>query len=493
MISKDIKIYSIAALSLLIVFNQTIATSNYFIFAQSNLDTNNGGLGKNDLNNTSGSGICDDDGLTKSSAEIPSTSSNDKSPSTSSNDKSPSTSSNDKSPTQICENDLGSIPLSSVSSQHPADVPSNDINQVGSVPNGIISLPANQFHELPGDRIYSDQSGSPSVSCGEVIKESIMLNSNLDCKKDAILVGSDNIVIDLNGHTISGPGISVSSVGVMVGDRDNVIVKGPGIIENFQVGVLNTGGQSDRISGLTFSNNHIGSFNTGSEGTVFDNNMFFENGIGIASHSAKDSQLSTNLFKSNDLAGITFVNSETNNVIMNTVLGAINGVFIDNQSSNNNIVSNTILNNQEVDLNNGNGLPLNINNNTFNNNNCYKSMPVGLCYGNEQTVTDDNKLNEPVDEHDSNPSAAGTLSNVSPNEKSTGFLGETPSGSANNINLQSQTNSGNNVASQGAGSDSGSGAGSDSGSGAGSDSGSGAGSDSGSGAGSDSGSGAGSD
>jgi len=222
---------------------------------------------------------------------------------------------------------------------------------------------------------------SASVSCGEVIKQSVKLTSNLDCKTDGIIIGADGITVDLNGHTLTGPGIETSKVGLMLSDQDDVIIKGPGIVQNFQAGALNTGGDSDTISGVTFTKNSIGSFNTGAAKTAIEDNLFFSNNIGVASHTSTGTNLLTNLFKSNDLAGATFVNSAANEVAFNTIQGSVSGLFFDGQSSDNTVKSNNVLDNNGVDINNANGLPLNVNNNLFSDNNCNSSVPVGLCLG----------------------------------------------------------------------------------------------------------------
>ena len=69
------------------------------------------------------------------------------------------------------------------------------------------SPPADQATAVPA---------SASVSCGEVIKQSVKLTSNLDCKTDGLIIGADGITVDLNGHTIKGPGVATSKVGVYV-------------------------------------------------------------------------------------------------------------------------------------------------------------------------------------------------------------------------------------------------------------------------------------
>ena len=222
---------------------------------------------------------------------------------------------------------------------------------------------------------------SSSLSCGQVIKQSVKLTANLDCKTDGLIVGSDGITIDLNGFTLTGPGDKSSKVGVMFADNDGVTVQGPGTIENFQAGALFSGGEDNKISRVTFTENEIAVFETGSKNVAIEDNLMFGNSIGVAAHSSSGSKLTTNLFKSNDLAGVTLVNSANNELSMNTIQGSVNGIFLDGQSTKNNVNSNNVLQNRGVDLNNGNGLPTNINDNVFGDNNCNTSVPDGLCLG----------------------------------------------------------------------------------------------------------------
>jgi len=222
---------------------------------------------------------------------------------------------------------------------------------------------------------------STSLSCGQVIKQSVKLTANLDCKTDGLIVGADGITIDLNGFTLTGPGDKSSKVGVMFADNDGVTVQGPGTIENFQAGALFSGGEDNKISKVTFMNNEIAIFETGAKNTAIEDNSIFDNSIGVAAHSSSGSKLNTNLFKSNDLAGVTLVNSANNELSANTIQGSVNGIFLDGQSTKNNVDKNNVMNNRGVDLNNGNGLPTNINDNVFGDNNCNTSVPDGLCLG----------------------------------------------------------------------------------------------------------------
>lgn len=343
--SRKNKKFSITLLGALIVFSLTVSLSSNSVFAQSNDgESGNQALAQNSKNGNN----------------------------------------EDKQKTiQNSESSQSSSCISKGNSEGSCNNFSLKFNQNGQCNSESalgICLPQRESEQTNNPQSSSPITGA-SVSCGEVLKQSVKLSSNLDCKTDGIIIGADDITVDLNGYTITGPGQTTSKVGLMLGDFDKVKVVGPGIIKNFQAGVLNTGGEDNSISGVTLTENQIGSFNTGAKNTQIIDNMFLANSIGVASQSSIGSKLTTNMFKSNDLAGITFVNSEHNDVSMNTIQGAISGIFLDGQSNNNNINSNNILQNKGLDVNNANGLPLNINNNLFNDNNCNTSAPEGLCLG----------------------------------------------------------------------------------------------------------------
>ncbi len=70
-----------------------------------------------------------------------------------------------------------------------------------------------------------------SPSCGQVITQNVILTSNLNCgDSDGLIVGASDIVVDFNGHTISGPDVdsdtkTSSKVGVMIPNMNNVVVQ----------------------------------------------------------------------------------------------------------------------------------------------------------------------------------------------------------------------------------------------------------------------------
>ena len=94
------------------------------------------------------------------------------------------------------------------------------------------------------------------ASCGSAITSSgtWILTQNLTCTEDGIDVQAGNVVLKLNGFTITGPGTSAGTNGILIassGDANlnKVSVLGPGTITNFQNGIVfqgtNGGGAVD--------------------------------------------------------------------------------------------------------------------------------------------------------------------------------------------------------------------------------------------------------
>ncbi len=101
--------------------------------------------------------------------------------------------------------------------------------------------------------------GSPAsaepVDCGQVITQSTTLDSDVGpCSGDGIVVGADNITLDLNGHSVFGTGQHGDGAGVLVSLRTGVTVKN-GTVRLFDGGVVIEGGSSNTVSGVTAHDN----------------------------------------------------------------------------------------------------------------------------------------------------------------------------------------------------------------------------------------------
>jgi hypothetical protein len=89
------------------------------------------------------------------------------------------------------------------------------------------------------------------VRCGDTITADTTLDSDLvNCPNNGIVIGADNITLDLNGHTIDGDATPVDpcpegeacDVGVVnLAGYDRLTIRG-GTIQQFGVGVLVEGG-----------------------------------------------------------------------------------------------------------------------------------------------------------------------------------------------------------------------------------------------------------
>jgi parallel beta-helix repeat protein len=226
----------------------------------------------------------------------------------------------------------------------------------------------------------NDLSTTVNPACGQVIRGNVKLTSNLICNTDGLIIGTRDIKIDLNGFSIVGPGKNSNKVGIMVGGQTNVDIIGYGSISGFQSGIYIAGSKGIKTENLNLNNNKIAVYITGSSSADINGNMLNNNTIGIASHSNKQTTIKYNLLNENDLSGITFINSADSIINGNNIINSTNGIFLDAQSSQNKVDFNNVFNNV-LDMNNANNLPLNINNNSFTNNNCLTSLPSGLCIG----------------------------------------------------------------------------------------------------------------
>jgi nitrous oxidase accessory protein NosD len=236
------------------------------------------------------------------------------------------------------------------------------------------------------ESIPQQQPLASSPSCGQVITQNVILTSNLNCAdSDGLIVSASDIFIDLNGYTISGPDVdsqekTSSKVGIMVPNANNVVIK-DGTIQGFRAGIIMTGSQNVELNNIVSKDNQIGAFSTGARIVNVHLSIFENNQIGFAGYSTQQAIIDNNILYKNSLAGITLSNSDNSAFTLNSITESGNGIYVDNQSNNNNVNFNNVLLNN-IDINNANGLPVNTNANTYDQNNCMTSNPSGICIDN---------------------------------------------------------------------------------------------------------------
>jgi parallel beta-helix repeat protein len=125
--------------------------------------------------------------------------------------------------------------------------------------------------------------------CGDTITADTTLHADLvDCPTEGLVIGADNITINLNGHTIDGdnaladcPGGFNCDVGISnMAGHDGVTVRG-GVIRQFDVGVFFAGGPAHtRLRQLAVRNSlEVGIIVADSTDSVIEKNDLSDNGF----------------------------------------------------------------------------------------------------------------------------------------------------------------------------------------------------------------------
>src|SRR5256712_10064075 len=205
---------------------------------------------------------------------------------------------------------------------------------------------------------------SPTVSypvregtCAMRVSESFTLANDLTCAGDGMVVVSDNVTVDLGGHTLTGPGIGpqtwplpqLDSVGVRVGGHTGVTIRN-GKTTAFSTGIYFIDMVSSSIEGVTTLRNRFGFYIHASQKiTVKDSDVEF-NIYGLHLQNSDDCVLVNNLlarqtYNSPGGYGLYLYASSRNHVTDNTIDSNINwGIWFRDAKENvifhNNVVGN---------------------------------------------------------------------------------------------------------------------------------------------------------
>jgi len=228
-------------------------------------------------------------------------------------------------------------------------------------------------------------SSKQPISCGQEIKGIVTLRQNLNCAGDGLIVGDNNndndngttkTILNLNGFSIHGPGADNSKVGISTSEN-NAAINGPGSISGFEEAILATKSNQLKVTSITLQNNEIAILTTGDNSVEIKENMMKNNTIGVDSHSSSSVNVESNLISNNGFVGIMLVNTTKSNLAKNNINGSQYGIFFVSSTENTAILNS--LSDNTVDLNNANGLAPSWNKNTLTDNNCFTSIPSGLC------------------------------------------------------------------------------------------------------------------
>jgi len=188
-----------------------------------------------------------------------------------------------------------------------------------------------------------------SDGCGQVVTADLVLAHDLVCSSSGLLIRANGVTVNLNDHSIIGPGPVLSSTGISVGAFTSIEIIGPGTIRNFRTGIALAGSSDVLITGVTIRDNGwamqpgssagiriVGSHGVAIEGNVIKGNQ--DAGIDIVASTGV--AIAGNNIKKN-AAGIYFVDTASTG---NTVIG--NKISENDIGIRGSIVGNTITGNR---------------------------------------------------------------------------------------------------------------------------------------------------
>jgi parallel beta-helix repeat protein len=158
--------------------------------------------------------------------------------------------------------------------------------------------------------LTAGQASASHVSCGDTITADTTLDSDLvDCPSNGIVIGADDITLDLNGHTIDGddepfepcPVDQPCDIGVLNEGHDAVTIEG-GTVRDFGPGVVVVRAKRNRLRDVAAVGNAFeGIFLFRSERTRVHGSSASRNGVG------------------NSRPGIALIESDNNRITGNTM------------------------------------------------------------------------------------------------------------------------------------------------------------------------------
>ena len=197
----------------------------------------------------------------------------------------------------------------------------------------------------------ADSAAAANVQCGDVITESITLQSDLGpCPGDGLVVGADGVRIDLGGHVIRGSGGGAGPVlyadtkdGVAVDEHNDVSVSN-GEITNFDVGLNFYEATGPRVTGVEAHHDRVGVLLLeASQGSITRSNLHHD-GYAIYLYEDSDSNLITDNAMTDSTFGVYLDKSSENTIWRNEMRGnLIYGMEVAIASDRNSIRFNSIV------------------------------------------------------------------------------------------------------------------------------------------------------
>jgi len=207
----------------------------------------------------------------------------------------------------------------------------------------------------------------PGLGCGETITASKTLQADLtNCPNQGIVIGADNVTLNLNGHSIDGDAVDAEcpqaepcDVGVANPDgHDGIRITG-GTIREFGLGVfVGAGAERNRVHNVSLTaNTYFGAIFDGTTDSVITHSSFTDTGIsGLLLFDATRARISHNAFS--DLHGYAIVLRNgvfDSQISHNAINSSDHGIVLDDGGARNRIDHNTVSNSNGSAIDTGGG------------------------------------------------------------------------------------------------------------------------------------------
>jgi parallel beta-helix repeat protein len=181
--------------------------------------------------------------------------------------------------------------------------------------------------------LSAGQALASHVKCGDTITQDTRLDNDLlNCPGDGVVIGADNITLDLNDHLIDGTGFPTSGAGVdNNAGHDGVTITG-GRIQEFAAGVQFTAADNGQITRLTVTRSLFTAYLQDSDGNLVSRNVG-DAGITLIGDSDANLIERNTLLLPSSASGIEIIGvfpgiPERNGIERNTVAGGGEGIGV---------------------------------------------------------------------------------------------------------------------------------------------------------------------
>ncbi|MDQ2951362.1 MAG: right-handed parallel beta-helix repeat-containing protein, partial [Chloroflexota bacterium] len=195
------------------------------------------------------------------------------------------------------------------------------------------------------------------ATCNMQISASFVLANDLSCPGDAFVIHVDNVVLDLNGHTLTGPGMGpqtwpnpqLDSVGVRSGGHTGVTVRN-GRISAFSTGIYFVDMVRSSIEDVYSEKNRYGFYLHASTGVTMTRSTASANIYGLhiqnsSNNVIQGNRLARQTYNSPGGFGIYLYQSHNNRIFENDIDTNVNWGLWFSEAKGNTIFHNNVIDN----------------------------------------------------------------------------------------------------------------------------------------------------